>query len=188
MQWLIKTKIIIFRYWWIESQIEEIKETVELPLTHPELFEEIGISAPSGVILYGPPGTGKSLLAQAVANATKATFIHLCGSELVQATPGSGPKLVKQLFDTAKTLQPSIIFIDEIDAIGTKRFNAISSGDKAIQRTMMQLLQELQGFDDRGNVKIIMATNNIQSLDSALIRAGRIDRKIECAFLILKRN
>mmetsp|Transcript_4910 Transcript_4910/g.4296 ORF Transcript_4910/g.4296 Transcript_4910/m.4296 type:complete len:454 (-) Transcript_4910:52-1413(-) len=164
----------------LETQIQEIKETVELPLTHPELFEEIGIPSPSGVILYGPPGTGKSLLAQAVANATKATFIHLCGSELVQATSGSGPKLVKQLFDTAKELQPSIIFIDEIDAIGSKRYNARSSGEKAIQRTMMQLLQELQGFDDRGNVKIIMATNKIENLDSALIRAGRIDRKIEC--------
>lgn len=164
----------------LEAQIQEIKETVELPLTHPELFEEIGIPSPSGVILYGPPGTGKSLLAQAVANATKATFIHLCGSELVQATSGSGPKLVKQLFDTAKELQPSIIFIDEIDAIGSKRYDARSSGEKAIQRTMMQLLQELQGFDDRGNVKIIMATNKIENLDSALIRAGRIDRKIKC--------
>eukprot|EP01083_Nonionella_stella_P294686 1001674_1 len=141
----------------LEKQIEEIKETVELPLTHPQIYEEIGIESPNGCILYGPPGTGKSLLAQAVANATKATFLHLCASELVSCTPGIGPKTVRQLFDTAKKLQPTIIFIDEIDAIGMKRYNASSSGEKAIQRTMMELLQQLQGFDQRGEIKIIMA-------------------------------
>ena len=163
----------------LELQIQELKESVELPLTHPELYEEIGIKPPKGVILYGPPGTGKTLLAKAVANRTSATFLHVVGSELVQKYLGEGPKLVRDLFKTAEDFAPTIVFIDEIDAIGTKRYNTDSSGEREIQRTMLELLNQLDGFDSRADIKIIMATNRIETLDPALIRAGRIDRKIE---------
>ncbi|KAL7711749.1 26S protease regulatory subunit [Entamoeba marina] len=163
----------------LEKQIQEIKEAVELPLSHPELYEEIGIKPPKGVILYGPPGTGKTLLAKAVANETSATFLRIVGSELIQKYLGDGPKLVRELFQAAKDSAPSIVFIDEIDAIGTKRYDAHSGGEKEIQRTMLELLNQLDGFDTRGEVKVIIATNRIESLDSALIRPGRIDRKIE---------
>ncbi|KAK8815410.1 hypothetical protein WA158_003622 [Blastocystis sp. Blastoise] len=163
----------------LDQQIMEIKESVELPLTHPELFEEIGIKPPKGVILYGEPGTGKTLLAKAVANKTSATFLRLVGSELIQKSLGEGPKLVRDLFSYAKDMAPSIIFIDEIDAIGTKRYDADSSGAREVQRTMLELLNQLDGFDDRGDVKVIMATNRIETLDPALLRPGRIDRKIE---------
>ncbi|CAJ0905985.1 10578_t:CDS:10 [Entrophospora sp. SA101] len=154
----------------LEQQIQEIKESVELPLTHPELYEEMGIKPPKGVILYGVPGTGKTLLAKAVANQTSATFLRVVGSELIQKYLGDGPKLVRELFRVAEEHAPSIVFIDEIDAIGTKR---------EIQRTMLELLNQLDGFDSRGDVKVVMATNRIESLDPALIRPGRIDRKIE---------
>ncbi|KAJ3190729.1 ATPase of 26S proteasome regulatory subunit 4 [Irineochytrium annulatum] len=163
----------------LDQQIQEIKEAVELPLTHPELYEEMGIKPPKGVILYGPPGTGKTLLAKAVANQTSATFLRVVGSELIQKYLGDGPKLVRELFRVAEENAPSIVFIDEIDAIGTKRYDSTSGGEREIQRTMLELLNQLDGFDSRGDVKVIMATNRIDSLDPALIRPGRIDRKIE---------
>ncbi|RKO96656.1 hypothetical protein CXG81DRAFT_20062 [Caulochytrium protostelioides] len=163
----------------LDQQVQEIKEAVELPLTHPELYEEMGIKPPKGVILYGPPGTGKTLLAKAVANQTSATFLRIVGSELIQKYLGDGPKLVRELFRVAEENAPSIVFIDEIDAVGTKRYDATSGGEREIQRTMLELLNQLDGFDSRGDVKVIMATNRIESLDPALIRPGRIDRKIE---------
>merc|ERR1711997_1337065 len=163
----------------LEDQIQEIKEAVELPLAHPELYEDIGIKPPKGVILYGEPGTGKTLLAKAVANSTSATFLRVVGSELIQKYLGDGPKLVRELFRVAEEHAPSIVFIDEIDAVGTKRYDSNSGGEREIQRTMLELLNQLDGFDARGDVKVIMATNRIDSLDPALIRPGRIDRKIE---------
>ncbi|EPB87829.1 26S protease regulatory subunit 4 [Mucor circinelloides 1006PhL] len=163
----------------LEQQVQEIKEAVELPLTHPELYEEMGIKPPKGVILYGVPGTGKTLLAKAVANQTSATFLRIVGSELIQKYLGDGPKLVRELFRVAEENAPSIVFIDEIDAVGTKRYDSTSGGEREIQRTMLELLNQLDGFDSRGDVKVIMATNKIDSLDPALIRPGRIDRKIE---------
>jgi len=161
------------------DQIQEIKEAVEMPLTHPELYEELGIRPPKGVVLYGEPGTGKTLLAKAVANQTSASFLRVVGSELVQKYLGEGPKLVRELFRVADDLSPSIVFIDEIDAVGSKRHDSGSGGTREIQRTMLELLNQLDGFDERGDVKVIMATNKIESLDPALIRPGRIDRKIE---------
>jgi 26S proteasome regulatory subunit T2 len=163
----------------LETQIQEIKEAVELPLTHPEVYEDIGIRPPKGVILYGVPGTGKTLLAKAVANETSATFLRIVGSELIQKYLGEGPKLVRELFRVAGEMAPSIIFMDEIDAVGTKRYDSTSGGEKEIQRTMLELLNQLDGFDDKNDVKVIMATNKIETLDPALIRPGRIDRKIE---------
>jgi len=160
-------------------QIQEVKEAVELPMTHPELYEDIGIKPPKGVIFYGPPGTGKTLLAKAVANETSATFLRVVGSELIQKYLGDGPKLVRELFRVAEENAPSIVFIDEIDAVGTKRYDSTSGGEREIQRTMLELLNQLDGFDARGEVKVIMATNRIDSLDPALLRPGRIDRKIE---------
>uniref|UniRef100_A0A3B4BRQ7 26S proteasome regulatory subunit 4 n=1 Tax=Pygocentrus nattereri TaxID=42514 RepID=A0A3B4BRQ7_PYGNA len=154
----------------LDSQIQEIKESVELPLTHPEYYEEMGIKPPKGVILYGPPGTGKTLLAKAVANQTSATFLRVVGSELIQKYLGDGPKLVRELFRVAEEHAPSIVFIDEIDAIGTKRYDSNSGGEREIQRTMLELLNQLDGFDSRGDVKVIMATNRIETLDPALIR------------------
>jgi len=163
----------------LEDQIQEIKEAVELPLAHPELYEDIGIKPPKGVILYGEPGTGKTLLAKAVANQTSATFLRVVGSELIQKYLGDGPKLVRELFRVADDLSPTIVFIDEIDAVGSKRYDSSSGGTREIQRTMLELLNQLDGFDERGDVKVIMATNRMESLDPALIRPGRIDRKIE---------
>ncbi|KAL9948836.1 ATPase of 26S proteasome regulatory subunit 4 [Verticillium nonalfalfae] len=162
----------------LETQIQEVRESVELPLLHPELYEEMGIKPPKGVILYGAPGTGKTLLAKAVANQTSATFLRIVGSELIQKYLGDGPRLVRQLFQVAAENAPSIVFIDEIDAIGTKRYDSTSGGEREIQRTMLELLNQLDGFDDRGDVKVLMATNKIETLDPALIRPGRIDRKI----------
>jgi len=163
----------------LDTQIQEIKEAVELPLARPELYEEVGIKPPKGVILYGEPGTGKTLLAKAVANQTSATFLRVVGSELIQKYLGDGPKLVRELFRVADDLSPTIVFIDEIDAVGSKRYDSSSGGTREIQRTMLELLNQLDGFDERGDVKVIMATNKIESLDPALIRPGRIDRKIE---------
>jgi len=163
----------------LDQQIQEVKESVELPLTHPELYEDIGIKPPKGVIFYGPPGTGKTLLAKAVANETSATFLRVVGSELIQKYLGDGPKLVRELFRVADENAPSIVFIDEIDAVGTKRYDSTSGGEREIQRTMLELLNQLDGFDARGEFKVIMATNRIESLDPALLRPGRIDRKIE---------
>jgi len=163
----------------LEEQVREMKEAVELPLTNPELYEDIGIKAPKGVILYGEPGTGKTLLAKAVANQTSATFLRVVGSELIKKYLGEGPKLVREIFRIADELAPTIIFIDEVDAIGSKRYVSTSGGEKEIQRTMLELLNQLDGFDSRSDVKVIMATNRIESLDPALIRPGRIDRKIK---------
>lgn len=163
----------------LEEQIQEIKESVELPLTNPELYQEMGIRPPKGVILYGLPGTGKTLLAKAVANQTSATFLRVVGTELIQEYLGEGPKLVRELFRVADMHAPSIIFIDEIDAIGGKRYNTSSAGRREVQRTMLELLNQLDGFDARNDIKVIMATNKIEALDPALIRPGRIDRKIE---------
>merc|ERR1719345_707123 len=166
----------------LEDQIQEIKEAVELPLTNPELYEDIGIKPPKGVILYGEPGTGKTLLAKAVANQTSATFLRIVGSELIKKYLGEGPKLVREIFKIAEDYAPSIVFIDEIDAVGSKRYESSSGGEKEVQRTMLELLNQLDGFDSRSDVKVIMATNKIESLDPALIRPGRIDRKIEFPF------
>merc|ERR1712014_558605 len=163
----------------LDTQIQEIKESVELPLTHPEYYEEMGIKPPKGVILYGPPGTGKTLLAKAVANQTSATFLRVVGSELIQKYLGDGPKLVRELFRVADEQAPTIVFIDEIDAVGTKRYESNSGGEREIQRTMLELLNQLDGFDSRGDVKVIMAANKIETLDPALLRPGRLDRKIE---------
>merc|ERR1712087_1077908 len=163
----------------LEDQIQEIKEAVELPLAHPELYEDIGIKPPKGVILYGEPGTGKTLLAKAVANSTSATFLRVVGSELIQKYLGDGPKLVRELFRVAEEMSPSIVFIDEIDAVGTKRYDSTTGGEREIQRTMLELLNQMDGFDALSEVKVIMATNRIETLDPALLRPGRIDRKIE---------
>lgn len=163
----------------LENAIVEIKETVELPIKKPELFEEIGIDPPKGILLYGPPGTGKTLLAKAVANQTNATFIKLVASEFVNKFLGEGARYVRQVFELAKEKSPAIIFLDEIDAIGTKRTHGTQGADREVQRTLMQLLSELDGFESRGNVGIIAATNRPDILDDALIRPGRFDRTIE---------
>uniref|UniRef100_A0A2R9BHA0 AAA+ ATPase domain-containing protein n=1 Tax=Pan paniscus TaxID=9597 RepID=A0A2R9BHA0_PANPA len=163
----------------LDNQIQEIKESVELPLTHAEYYEEMGIKPPKGVILYGPPGIVKTLLAKVVANQTSATFLKVVGSELIQKYLGDGPKLVRELFQVTGEHAPSIVFIDETDAIGTKRYDSNSGGEREIQRTMLELLNQLDGFDSRGDVKDIVATNRIETLDPALIRPGRIGRKIK---------
>merc|ERR1712007_213469 len=163
----------------MDVQKQEIKEAVELPLTHGELYSQIGIDAPSGVLLYGPPGTGKTMLAKAVANQTTATFIRMVGSEFVQKYLGEGPRMVRDVFRLAKENAPSIVFIDEIDAIGTKRFDSQTGGDREVQRILLELLNQMDGFDQSVNVKVIMATNRQDTLDPALLRPGRLDRKIE---------
>lgn len=163
----------------LESQKQEVKETVELPLKKPELFKKVGIDPPKGVLLYGPPGTGKTLLAKAVAHETEATFIRIIGSELVQKFIGEGARLVREIFSLAKKKAPTILFIDELDAIGSQRLKIATSGDREVQRTLMQLLSELDGFEARGDVKIIAATNRADILDPALLRPGRFDRMIE---------
>jgi len=163
----------------LEKQITELKEAVVLPLTHKDLFDEIGIKAPKGVLLYGPPGTGKTLMSRACAGQTKSTFLKLAGPQLVQMFIGDGAKLVRDAFALAKEKAPAIIFIDELDAIGTKRFNSEKAGDREVQRTMLELLNQLDGFSSNDDVKVIAATNRIDILDPALLRSGRIDRKIE---------
>ncbi|KAG8728515.1 26S proteasome regulatory subunit 8 [Ceratobasidium sp. 423] len=164
----------------LDKQIKEIKEVIELPVKHPELFESLGIAQPKGVLLYGPPGTGKTLLARAVAHHTDCRFIRVSGSELVQKYIGEGSRMVRELFVMAREHAPSIIFMDEIDSIGSSRGEGGSgSGDSEVQRTMLELLNQLDGFEPTKNIKVIMATNRIDILDSALLRPGRIDRKIE---------
>lgn len=163
----------------LDGQIQELRETVELPLLKPELFQRVGIEPPKGVLLYGPPGTGKTLLAQAVAKETESVFIRIVGSELVQKYIGEGARLVRELFEMARDKAPSIIYIDELDAIGAKRLDSATSGDREVQRTLMQLLAEMDGFENRGDVKIIGATNRSDILDPALLRPGRFDRLID---------
>ncbi|KAJ3481425.1 hypothetical protein NLI96_g7668 [Meripilus lineatus] len=164
----------------LDKQIKEIKEVIELPVKHPELFESLGIAQPKGVLLYGPPGTGKTLLARAVAHHTDCKFIRVSGSELVQKYIGEGSRMVRELFVMAREHAPSIIFMDEIDSIGSSRGESGSGGgDSEVQRTMLELLNQLDGFESTKNIKVIMATNRIDILDSALLRPGRIDRKIE---------
>ena len=163
----------------LDDQLVEVRETVEMPLESPEKFAEIGIDPPSGVLLHGPPGTGKTMLAKAVANRTDATFIKMAGSELVQKFIGEGARLVRDLFSLAREREPSVLFIDEIDAIASKRTESKTSGDAEVQRTMMQLLSEMDGFEDRGDVRIIAATNRFDMLDEAILRPGRFDRLIE---------
>ena len=163
----------------LDQQIKEIKEVVELPIKHPELFDALGIAQPKGVLLYGPPGTGKTLLARAVAHHTDCTFIRVSGSELVQKYIGEGSRMVRELFVMAREHAPSIIFMDEIDSIGGSRMESGGGGDSEVQRTMLELLNQLDGFEATNKIKVIMATNRIDILDSALLRPGRIDRKIE---------
>lgn len=163
----------------LDSQIQEIRETVELPLTTPEIFAEIGIEPPKGILLYGLPGTGKTLLAKAVAHESRATFIHMSGSELVHKFIGEGAQLVRDIFQMAREKAPTIIFIDEIDAVGSIRTHDGTTGSAEVNRTMMQLLAEMDGFRTRGDIKVIAATNRIDILDPALLRPGRFDRIIE---------
>ncbi|KAI3806232.1 hypothetical protein L1987_22131 [Smallanthus sonchifolius] len=162
-----------------DIQKQEIREAVELPLTHHELYKQIGIEPPRGVLLYGPPGTGKTMLAKAVANHTTAAFIRVVGSEFVQKYLGEGPRMVRDVFRLAKENAPAIIFIDEVDAIATARFDAQTGADREVQRILMELLNQMDGFDQTVNVKVIMATNRADTLDPALLRPGRLDRKIE---------
>lgn len=163
----------------LDEQIKEIREVIEIPIKHPELFENLGISQPKGVLLYGPPGTGKTLLARAVAHHTKCKFIRVSGSELVQKYIGEGSRLVRELFVMAREHAPSIIFMDEIDSIGSSRTDSGKGSDSEVQRTMLELLNQLDGFESCNKIKVIMATNRIDILDPALLRTGRIDRKIE---------
>ncbi|WP_181686473.1 proteasome-activating nucleotidase Pan1 [Halorhabdus salina] len=163
----------------LDDQVSEVRETVEMPMKNPGMFDEVGIDPPSGVLLHGPPGTGKTMLAKAVANETDATFIKMAGSELVHKFIGEGAKLVRDLFELARQHEPAVIFIDEIDAIASKRTDSKTSGDAEVQRTMMQLLSEMDGFDDRGEIRIIAATNRFDMLDRAILRPGRFDRLIE---------
>ena len=163
----------------MKEEILSIQQAIELPLNRPEAFDKMGLSPPKGVLLTGPPGTGKTMLAKAIANSTSATFLGLVGSELAQKYIGEGGRLVRELFDLAKEKSPSIIFIDEIDSIGSKRLDSSTSGDREVQRTLMQLLSEMDGFETNKNVKIIAATNRPELLDKALLRPGRFDRIIE---------
>nr|GMD40543.1 26S protease regulatory subunit 6A homolog [Ipomoea batatas]GMD48287.1 26S protease regulatory subunit 6A homolog [Ipomoea batatas] len=162
-----------------DSRIQELVEAIVLPMTHKERFQKLGVRPPKGVLLYGPPGTGKTLMARACAAQTNATFLKLAGPQLVQMFIGDGAKLVRDAFQLAKEKSPCIIFIDEIDAIGTKRFDSEVSGDREVQRTMLELLNQLDGFSSDERIKVIAATNRADILDPALMRSGRLDRKIE---------
>ncbi|KAL0479995.1 26S proteasome subunit Rpt3 [Acrasis kona] len=163
----------------MDMQKQEIREAVELPLTHFGLYKQIGIDPPRGVLLYGPPGTGKTMLAKAVANHTTAAFIRVVGSEFVQKYLGEGPRMVRDVFRLARENSPAIVFIDEVDSIATKRFDAQTGADREVQRILLELLNQMDGFDQTTNVKVIMATNRWDTLDPALLRPGRLDRKIE---------
>lgn len=163
----------------LDMQKQEIREAVELPLTQADLYRQIGIDPPRGVLLYGPPGTGKTMLVKAVAHHTTASVIRVVGSEFVQKYLGEGPRMVRDVFRLAREHQPCIIFIDEIDAIATKRFDAQTGADREVQRILIELLTQMDGFDQTSNVKVIMATNRADTLDPALLRPGRLDRKIE---------
>ncbi|KAL0584701.1 hypothetical protein ABG067_005438 [Albugo candida] len=163
----------------MDVQKQEVREAVELPLTHTELYKQIGVDPPRGILMYGPPGTGKTMLAKAVANATTASFIRVVGSEFVQKYLGEGPRMVRDVFRLAKENAPSIVFIDEVDAIATKRFDAQTGADREVQRILLELLNQMDGFDQGTNIIVIMATNRADTLDPALLRPGRLDRKIE---------
>lgn len=163
----------------LSEQIRKMREVIELPLTNPELFKRVGINTPKGVLLYGPPGTGKTLLARAMAHNMTANFLKVVASAIVDKYIGESARIIREMFGYAKEHQPCIIFMDEIDAIGGKRFNQGTSADREIQRTLMELLNQLDGFDNLGAVKVIMATNRPDILDPALLRPGRLDRKIE---------
>jgi proteasome regulatory subunit len=162
----------------LKEEIEEVREAVEYPLTKPEIYERVGVEPPKGILLYGPPGTGKTLIAKAVARQSQARFIRMSGSELVHKYIGEGAQLVRELFILARERAPAIVFIDEIDAIGSMRTNDGTSGSAEVQRTLMQLLAEMDGFGNRGNIRIMAATNRIDMLDPALLRPGRFDRII----------
>jgi len=174
-----KPKITLKQIGGLEHTILEIEETVILPMTSPELFRKFNIDSPKGILLYGPPGTGKTMLAKAIANKTKSTFINLSGSELVHKFIGEGAKVVKDLFKIAKEKAPTIIFIDEIDAVASYRLDAGTGADREVNRTMTQLLVEMDGFNENDNIKVIAATNRIDILDKAILRPGRFDRTIE---------
>ncbi len=163
----------------LKEEIEEVREAVEYPLTKPEIYERVGVEPPKGILLYGPPGTGKTLIAKAVARQSNARFIRMSGSELVHKYIGEGAQLVRELFVLARERAPAIVFIDEIDAVGSMRTNDGTSGSAEVQRTLMQLLAEMDGFGNRGNVRIMAATNRIDMLDPALLRPGRFDRVIQ---------
>eukprot|EP00518_Triparma_eleuthera_P005178 CAMPEP_0182464542 /NCGR_PEP_ID=MMETSP1319-20130603/8703_1 /TAXON_ID=172717 /ORGANISM="Bolidomonas pacifica, Strain RCC208" /LENGTH=413 /DNA_ID=CAMNT_0024664193 /DNA_START=32 /DNA_END=1273 /DNA_ORIENTATION=+ len=163
----------------MDTQKQEVREAIELPLLQHHLYTQIGIDPPRGVLLYGPPGTGKTMMAKAVANATSATFISMVGSEFVQKYLGEGPRMVRDVFRLARENSPCVVFIDEIDAIATKRFDAQTGADREVQRILLELLNQMDGFDQSTNVKVIMATNRADTLDPALLRPGRLDRKIE---------
>ncbi|MEM1686880.1 MAG: proteasome-activating nucleotidase [Zestosphaera sp.] len=163
----------------LKEQIRELREVVELPLKNPELFREMGIEPPKGILLYGPPGCGKTLLAKAVAGESNATFISLVASELAQKFVGEGARIVREVFSFARKKAPAIILIDELDAIGAKRLDIGTSGEREIHRTLTQLLAELDGFEPLDNVKVLATTNRIDILDPALLRPGRFDRIIE---------
>ncbi|HIH87368.1 MAG TPA: proteasome-activating nucleotidase [Methanosarcinales archaeon] len=163
----------------LDQQIQEVVETIELPLTDPDLFRDVGVEPPTGILLYGPPGSGKTLIAKAVASRAHATFLRMSGSELVQKYVGEGARLVRDVFQMARDKAPCIVFIDEIDAVGGHRTHDGTTGSAEVNRTMVQLLSELDGFEERGEVKIIAATNRIDLLDPALLRPGRFDRIIE---------
>ncbi|KAF9242523.1 P-loop containing nucleoside triphosphate hydrolase protein [Melanogaster broomeanus] len=163
----------------LEKQIEELVEAIVLPMEQADKFKTLGIKPPKGCLMYGPPGTGKTLLARACAAQTKACYLKLAGPSLVQMFIGDGAKLVRDAFELAKEKAPAIIFIDELDAIGTKRFDSEKSGDREVQRTMLELLNQLDGFSSDERIKVIAATNRIDILDPALLRSGRLDRKIE---------
>merc|ERR1712130_414546 len=162
----------------MDVQKQEVREAIELPLIQHHLYTQIGIDPPRGVLLYGPPGTGKTMMAKAVANATEATFISMVGSEFVQKYLGEGPRMVRDVFRLARENSPCIVFIDEIDAIATKRFDAQTGADREVQRILLELLNQMDGFDQTTNIKVIMATNRQDTLDPALLRPGRLDRKI----------
>ena len=162
-----------------KEQLDQLREVLELPLLNPQVFEKLGIDPPKGVLLFGPPGTGKTLTARAVANRTDACFIRISGCELVQKYIGEGARMVRELFQMARTKKASIIFFDEIDSIGGVRTDDSEHGDTEVQRTMLEIINQLDGFEARGNIKVLMATNRPDVLDPALIRPGRIDRKIE---------
>jgi len=163
----------------LTDEIKEVREAVEYPLTKPEIFKRIGVEPPKGILLYGSPGTGKTLIAKAVAHEAKATFIRMSGSELVHKFIGEGAGLVRELFELARERAPAIVFIDEIDAVGSMRTNDGTSGSAEVQRTLMQLLAEMDGFDNRGDIRIMAATNRVDMLDPALLRPGRFDRLIQ---------